>query len=110
NLRFAFEQRRCAGFAASSENDSLSGNVFAGERGHRQSRLSLLALQRLFQFRKNSDVAEQPRDECLQWFRSPYLVSSPRERLRWQSFLHWLRHDRRQLGDEKRGVSQLFLL
>ena len=55
---FALEQRGRADFAASRENDSLSRNVFAGECGHRQSRFYLFALERVFQFRKNDDVAE----------------------------------------------------
>ena len=108
NLRFALEQRGCADFAASRENDSLSRNVFAGERGHRQSRFYLFALERLFEFRKNDDVAEQTRDECFQRFRCLHLVSGPRERLRWQNFLRRLRRGRCQVGDKQRGVSQLF--
>ena len=58
DLGFAFEQRGRADFAASRENDSLAGNIFAGEGGHRQSRLYLFVLERLFEFRKNYHVAE----------------------------------------------------
>ena len=38
------------------------------------------------------------------------LVGSPRKRVRWQNFLRRLRHGRCQVGNKKRGVSQLFFL
>src|SRR4051794_30455676 len=73
----AFEQGFLMRAAASTENNSLSRNEFAGQRGHGQRRIRSFAGPGMLDVRANDYTTQEPRDHRLERLWSNNLLAGP---------------------------------